>query len=133
MTRQKLTRSYKDLIKQGEEDGFLVQDDILLVYPEPEHHVDEIDLFFHEALEKGIDIFETVSTRDEEDARKSAEEIEREIEFLITSRHGESLDPIKKYLKEIGKTPLLKFDEEVALAKRYENDDAEAKEMLIKA
>ncbi len=133
MTRQKLTRSYKDLIKQGEDDGFLVQDDILLVYPEPEHHVDEIDAFFQEALEKGIDIFETVSTRDEEDARKSAEEIEREIEFLITSRHGESLDPIKKYLKEIGKTPLLKFDEEVALAKRYENDDAEAKEMLIKA
>lgn len=133
MSRQKLTRSYKDLIKQGEDDGFLVQDDILLVYPEPEDHVDEIDTFFQEALEKGIDIFETVSTREEEDAKKSAEEIEREIEFLITSRHGESLDPIKKYLKEIGKTPLLKFDEEVALAKRYEAGDDDAKEMLIKA
>ncbi len=133
MSRQKLTRTYKDLIKQGEDDGFLVQDDILLVYPEPEDHVEEIDAFFAESLEKGIDIFETVSTREEEDAKKSAEEIEREIEFLITSRHGESLDPIKKYLKEIGKTPLLKFEEEVSLAKRYESGDEEAKEQLIKA
>ena len=133
MSRQKLTRTYKDLIKQGEDDGFLVQDDILLVYPEPEDHVEEIDAFFAESLEKGIDIFETVSTREEEDAKKSAEEIEREIEFLITSRHGESLDPIKKYLKEIGKTPLLKFEEEVSLAKRYETGDEEAKEQLIKA
>ena len=89
MTRQKLPKTLHDLIKQGEEDGFLVQDDILLIYSEPEKHIEEIDTFFGEALEKGIDIFETVSTREEEDARRSAEEIEREIEHLISSRHGE--------------------------------------------
>lgn len=133
MTKQKLHHTVQELIKQGEEDGFLVQDDILLVYPEPEKHIPEIDVFFEQALEKGIDIFETVSTREEEDAKKTAEEIEREIEQLITSRHGESLDPIKKYLKEIGKTPLLKFEEEVALAKRYENNDEDAKDKLIRA
>ena len=133
MTKQKLPKSLHDLIVQGEEDGFLVQDDILLIYPEPEKHIQEIDLFFGEALEKGIDIFETVSTREEEDAKKSAEEIEREIEHLIASRHGESLDPIKKYLKEIGKTPLLKFEEEIKLAKQYEKNSMSAKEMLIKA
>jgi len=133
MSRQKFSKNYKDLIKQGEQDGFLVQEDILLVYPEPEHHVEEIDEFFAQALEKGVDIFETVSTREEEDAKKSAEEIEREIEMLITTRHGESLDPIKKYLKEIGKTPLLKFEEEVSLAKAYEAGDEEAKDLLTRA
>lgn len=133
MTRQKLPKTLQDLIKQGEEDGFLVQDDILLIYSEPEKHIDEIDTFFGEALEKGIDIFETVSTREEEDARRSAEEIEREIEHLISSRHGESLDPIKKYLKEIGKTPLLKFEDEIKLAKQYEKNDLKAKEKLTKA
>ncbi len=133
MQKHKLPKSLIELLNQGEEDGFLVQDDILLVYPEPENHIGEIDIFFDEALQRGIDIFETVSTREEEDAKKSAEEIEREIEQLITARHGESLDPIKKYLKEIGKTPLLKFEQEVDLAKRYEKGDEEAKELLIRA
>lgn len=133
MVKHKLPKSLVELLDQGEEDGFLVQDDILLVYPEPENHIPDVDEFFEQALKRGIDIFETVSTREEEDAKKSAEEIEKEIEQLITARHGESLDPIKKYLKEIGKTPLLKFEQEVDLAKRYEKGDEQAKELLIKA
>ena len=133
MVKHKLPKSLIELLDQGEADGFLVQDDILLVYPEPENHIADVDEFFEQALKRGIDIFETVSTREEEDAKKSAEEIEKEIEQLITARHVESLDPIKKYLKEICKTPLLKFEQEVDLAKRYEKGDEQAKELLIKA
>lgn len=131
--KQKSPKNYKELLKQGEEDGFLVQDDILIVYPDPEHHIDEIDEFFDFAFQKGVDIFETISTREESDATKSAEEIEKELEQLVSIKHGESLDPIKKYLKEIGKTSLLTFDEEIDLAKNYEKGNADAKEKLIKA
>ncbi len=133
MVRYKLPKSLKDLLKQGEEDGFLAQDDILLVYPEPEKHIEEIDDFFDEALKKNIDIFETLSTREENEAKKSVEEIEKELEQLVVLKHGESLDPIKMYLKEIGKTPLLTFEEEIDLAKRYEKGDKKAKEKLIKS
>lgn len=133
MAKQKLPKSLNDLLKQGEEDGFIVQDDILFVFPEPEKHLAEVDLFFDQALKKDIDIFETVSTREEDEAKKSAEEIEKELEQLVVLKHGESLDPIKMYLKEIGKTPLLKFEEEIRLAKKYEKHDENAKEKLIKA
>lgn len=133
MTKQKLPKSLKDLLKQGEEDGFIIQDDILMVYPEPEKYIDEIDLFFDATLKQGVDIFETVSSREESEARKSAEEMERELEQLIVLKHGESLDPIKMYLKEIGKTPLLTFDQEIDLAKKYEKNDEDAKEKLIRA
>ncbi len=131
--KQKLPKNIKELLAQGEEDGFLVQEDIMIVYPEPEKHVSEIDEFFDLAFRKGVDIFETISTREESDANKSAEEIEKELEQLVTLKHGESLDPIKKYLKEIGRTPLLTFEEEVQLAKLYEKNDEVAKEKLIKA
>lgn len=133
MLKSRLPKTLGELLKQGEEDGFLVQDDILIVYQEPEKHITEIDEFFDKALRKGIDIFETVSNREESDAKKSAEEIERELEQLVVLKHGESLDPIKMYLKEIGKTPLLSFDEEIDLAKRYEKQDEKAKEKLIRA
>jgi RNA polymerase primary sigma factor len=133
MIKHYLPKSLKELINQGKEDGFLVQDDILLVLPNPEKHIREIDRFFDEALKKGIDIFETISTRDESESQKSVEEIEKELEHLVVLKHGESLDPIKMYLKEIGKTPLLKFADEIDLAKKYEKGDKEAKDRLTKA
>src|SRR3989339_232027 len=133
MMKHRLPKTLHELINQGMDDGFLVQDDILLVYPDPEKHIEEIDDFFSEALKKGIDIFETVSTQEEAEARKTAEEIEKELEQLVVLKHGESLDPIKMYLKEIGKTPLLSFDEEIALAKKYEKGDKKAKDKLTKA
>ncbi len=64
MQKHKFPKTFKDLLAQGEEDNFIVQDDIFLFCPNPEKHISEIDEFFDQALKKGIDIFETISTRE---------------------------------------------------------------------
>lgn len=129
----KLHKQARDLLLQGKTDGFLVLDDILMIFPEPEKSIDHIDEFFVQAFAQGTDIFETISTREDSDMFKSSEDIEKELESMVILRHGESLDPIKKYLKEIGRTPLLTFDQEVELAKQYEKGDLVAKEKLTRS
>jgi RNA polymerase primary sigma factor len=133
MAKQKIPKNIKELLKQGKENGFIVQDDILFIYPDPEHHIEEIDNLFNQAMKMNIDIFENVSTREEEEAKKSVEEIEKELKQIIFFKHDESLDPIKMYLKEIGQHRLLKFSEEIDLAKRYEKGDMEARDKLIRS
>lgn len=130
---QKIPKNTDDLLKQGQDNGFIVIDDIFLIFPEPEKHVHEIDDFFDQAIAKSIDIFENVSSSEEEDAKKSIEEFEKELKRLITIRQGESLDPIKMYLKEIGMYPLLKFEEEIQFAKAYEGGDEYARMRLIRS
>jgi len=133
MNIQKIPKTVKELIRQGEENGFVVLDDIFFVYPNPERHIEAVDDFFERAIKKNIDIFENVSTEEEKQAHQSVEEIEKELKQIVALKQGESLDPIKMYLREIGRYPLINFDEEIRLAKAYEKNDLNARRKLIKS
>jgi RNA polymerase primary sigma factor len=62
------------------------------------------------------------------------EEVEDMDKIDLSVPDGISIeDPVRMYLKEIGKVPLLSADEEIALAKRMENGDEEAKKKLAEA
>ena len=84
----------QQFIKDGIDSGFVVLDDVLNLYPEPEKHVPELDALFDYLLNKKIDVFENVSTREEQEAQKSTQELEKELESMIKLEKGESLDPI---------------------------------------
>ena len=126
-----MIKQVRDFIAEGEETGFVVMEDILTLYPEPEKNVSDLDVLFDILLEKNVDVFENVSTREEQEARLTAEELEKELEGMIKLGKGESLDPIKIYLKEIGLHPLLTFEQEIFYAKSYEKGNEDAREKLV--
>jgi len=121
------------LIKKGREQGFLTQDDILEVFSDAESRIEELDDFYDKLLAEEIDVFESVTPDEIETDEKAQEKLDREIEILAKLTGIESTDPVRQYLREIGKVPLLDAEQEVELAKRYEKADRRAKDKLTES
>lgn len=122
----------KELIEKGKEQGFLTQDDILEVFTDAEKRIGELDDLYQKLLDDGVDVFESVSPDEiEEDSDK--DKLEKELQVLAKIEGSESTDPVRQYLREIGKVPLLTAEQEIDLAKRVEDADKRAKDKLTES
>ncbi len=128
----KIETSIQKLLALGKHQGFLTLEDILLVFPDAEDRIPELDDFFAQLIENSVDVFEDLGEGEEEE-EKSTQEIEKEIEALTKAEGVVSTDPVRMYLREIGKIPLLKSDEEIAVAQKIEKGDRKAKKKLIES
>jgi len=126
----------KDLTDLGREKGMLTYREIEDAFEKVDISPEQIEKVY-ETLEKmGIEIIADNIEEDFEDFQFPEVEDETGVEddLDISLPEGISIDdPVRMYLKEIGKVPLLQGDEEIELAKRMEQGDEEAKRRLAEA
>ncbi|MFC4808246.1 RNA polymerase sigma factor RpoD [Paenibacillus sp. GCM10023250] len=135
-TEQKLELVKEQLIEHGKKRSSLTYKEIMEKLSPFDQDPEQIDEFFEQLDDIGIEV---VNENDEDlplGGRDDQERDQDEFNFdddLALPPGIKINDPVRMYLKEIGRVPLLSADDEVELAKRIEHGDEEAKRRLAEA
>nr|WP_041596030.1 RNA polymerase sigma factor RpoD [Halanaerobium hydrogeniformans] len=114
------------LISRGKKEGELTYEEIMDALEDIDLDSEDIEQIYDLFNEKNINIVNEKLQQDEE------EEDDSGLDLSVPKGVGID-DPVRMYLKEIGKVDLLTADEEVMLAKRMEQGDEWAKQQLVEA
>jgi RNA polymerase primary sigma factor len=127
VTREEIDARVAQLIDKGKKRRFVTYDEILKAFPDIEEDVLFLDDLYVRFSDAGVDVIETgglLSMDPEPDAELAGRRYDRT---------ASANDSIQMYLKEIGKYPLIRAQEERDLAQKILEGDEEAKNLLAQA
>ena len=128
MTPDARQAKLNDLFEQGKAKGTMTYKDIMNQLVEFEIEPDQFDKILETFEALGVDVVNELDPTEPELISEPLEKID------LSVPEGISIDdPVRMYLKEIGKVPLLTADEEIDIAQRMEQGDDDAKRKLAEA
>lgn len=115
------------LLEKGKDRGFITYDEVLKEFPNIESDVEFLDELYMKLGSSGVDIVEGGGLLDMDTISGAKDK------HVYTRNQDSQYDSIQIYLKEIGQYPLIHAHEEKELARRIQDGDEEAKNLLARA
>jgi len=124
-----LLAAAESLIVRGKEHGVVTPDEVLTSFPDIEADPDALERIFNALRDIGIAVSDGERDADAVDDIEDAEAVARTEEVDSASLD----DPVRMYLREIGRVPLLRAEQEVHYAKLIERGNQAARDALTEA
>ncbi len=125
----------KDLIEKGKAKGTLTNDDILEALDGIDMDIEQMEKLYETLEQNGIEISGYFENEDLDNIVEEVEQIEstEDMDKMLASEGLAVDDPVRMYLKEIGKIPLIDANREVELAEKISEGNERAKNELVEA
>ena len=120
----------EELLKKGKENGFLTFEELAAALKGLDMDSESLDDLYNFLNENNIEV---VADSEIDDSGEGGTEEDLLLEDIEIPKNLSINDPVRMYLKEIGKISLLSLDEELALSKRIDEGDEEAKAILAES
>ncbi|HBE80554.1 MAG TPA: RNA polymerase sigma factor RpoD [Firmicutes bacterium] len=137
MTKEKALpniEGIKELIAKGKRKGIISYREIMDSLEQVDLSTDQIDEIYEALASNGIEILPDTSEESTDEQEEPFQVEPEEVELDLTIPEGIALDdPVRMYLKEIGRVPLLSATDEIDLARKVEEGDESAKRRLAEA
>lgn len=120
----------KELLKKGKENGFLTFEELAESLKGLEMDAESLDELYNFLNDNNIEVVADGEVDNSDDENGG---IDLSLDEGSLTKNLSINDPVRMYLKEIGRISLLSLEEELELSKRIEEDDEEAKALLAES